>query len=149
MATVRWTARSQSCEAHCRHKRYVATSSSYSYLNWNLSCSTVVSLLVEAGPPSPTLTVPLFSSTCSTGGGTGIGQAIAHAYAAAGAKVVVASRTLTTLENTVASIEQAGGVAAAIVCDVTDEQSVSSLVAGTVAQFGRLDIMVNNSVRRR
>ena len=80
-----------------------------------------------------------------TGGGTGIGAAIAKAYAGAGATVVVASRTQANLDSVVADISAAGGQAAAIVCDVTEEASVLALVADTVAQFGQLDIMVNNS----
>jgi hypothetical protein len=80
-----------------------------------------------------------------TGGAGGIGAAIAKAFAAAGAKVVVASRTKANLDAVAAEIAGAGGTAAAVVCDVTVEEQVCSLVAQTVSRFGKLDVMVNNS----
>lgn len=80
-----------------------------------------------------------------TGGAGGIGTAIAKLYASAGASVVVASRTKANLDAVVAEITAAGGTAAAITCDVTVEEDVLSMVAETVALYGSLDIMVNNS----
>jgi NAD(P)-dependent dehydrogenase (short-subunit alcohol dehydrogenase family) len=56
-----------------------------------------------------------------TGGGTGIGRASAIALAAAGCTVTVAGRTVSTLEETVRMITDAGGVARHVECDVTDE----------------------------
>jgi 7-alpha-hydroxysteroid dehydrogenase len=74
-----------------------------------------------------------------TGGAGGIGAAIAHAYADAGAIVVVASRTLANLEAVAAEINaRHPGRAAAIECDVTSEEQMQHLVTETVARFGRL-----------
>jgi NAD(P)-dependent dehydrogenase (short-subunit alcohol dehydrogenase family) len=80
-----------------------------------------------------------------TGGGQGIGKAIALAFATEGAKVIVAARTLPKLEGTAAEIRAEGGEALAIQTDVTKEQEVEAMVAGAVKAFGRIDILVNNS----
>jgi NAD(P)-dependent dehydrogenase (short-subunit alcohol dehydrogenase family) len=63
-----------------------------------------------------------------TGGGTGIGRASALALAAEGCSVTVCGRTARTLEETVKLVEAAGGVARAVRCDVSDEQSVREAV---------------------
>ena len=81
-----------------------------------------------------------------TGGGVGIGQAIAQALSAAGATVVVhAHQHLAAAEALARSLEAAGGKAAAIGADLTDPAQCRSLVDGVVARFGRLDILVNNA----
>ncbi len=80
-----------------------------------------------------------------TGGGRGIGKAIALAFAAEGAKVIVAARTLSKLEETVGEIKAKGGQAIAIQTDVTSEKQIEEMVAKTVKTFGRVDILVNNS----
>lgn len=80
-----------------------------------------------------------------TGGGRGLGRAFAHALGQEGARVVVASRNSDDLARTVAEADAAGFEAFARPTDVTDEQSVDGLVADAVAQFGGLDILVNNS----
>jgi NAD(P)-dependent dehydrogenase (short-subunit alcohol dehydrogenase family) len=80
-----------------------------------------------------------------TGGGQGIGKAIAVAFAAEGAIVVVAARTLPNLERTVREIENKGGKAKAIQMDITDEKQVIDMVAETIATYGEIDILVNNS----
>ncbi|MEU0806079.1 SDR family oxidoreductase [Streptomyces sp. NPDC005970] len=80
-----------------------------------------------------------------TGAGSGLGRAIALAFAAEGASVVAAGRTATTLDETVGLIEAAGGTAAAVVADVTDSGQVRALVRETVGRFGGLDIAVNNA----
>lgn len=79
-----------------------------------------------------------------TGASRGIGRAIALALAEAGAKVVCTSRKLADVERTVSEIEAAGGVGAAIECDVLDEERRAGLPSGAVERFGRLDILVNN-----
>ena len=76
-----------------------------------------------------------------TGGGTGIGAAIARRLARDGFEVVVAGRRREKLDAVVAEIEAAGGAALALVMDVTDPESVS---AG-VASLGRCDVLVNNA----
>jgi len=80
-----------------------------------------------------------------TGGGRGIGRAISEAFAAEGAAVTVAATGRETLEETAASIRKAGGRALVSVADVADEAAVERTVAATVAEFGRLDVLVNNA----
>ncbi|OMI41289.1 SDR family NAD(P)-dependent oxidoreductase [Streptomyces sparsogenes] len=80
-----------------------------------------------------------------TGAGSGLGRAIALAFAAEGASVVAAGRTAATLEETVELIEAAGGTAAAVAADVTDSGEVRALVQEAVTRFGGLDIAVNNA----
>ncbi|MEU0230729.1 MULTISPECIES: SDR family oxidoreductase [unclassified Streptomyces] len=80
-----------------------------------------------------------------TGAGSGLGRAVALAFAAEGAKVVAAGRTAETLEETVALVGAAGGTAAAVTADVTDADSTRELVRRTVELFGGLDVAVNNA----
>ena len=80
-----------------------------------------------------------------TGGGTGIGRASALTLAVAGSTVTVAGRTRATLDETVAAIEAAGGSARAVVCDVTDEDSVRAAVDAAAGPDGRLDFGVNSA----
>ncbi|MEX2982595.1 SDR family NAD(P)-dependent oxidoreductase [Streptomyces sp. C36] len=79
-----------------------------------------------------------------TGGGTGIGQAIALAFAREGAAVVVAGRREAPLKETVGLIEAEGGRAAAVTADVTRAGEVAAMVEAAVARFGGLDVAVNN-----
>lgn len=80
-----------------------------------------------------------------TGGGTGIGKAIALDMAKAGADLVVAARRLAPLEETVAEIEENGGRAIAISTDVTKSEQVDNMVEKTLSEFGRVNILVNNA----
>ncbi|MGA6174032.1 SDR family NAD(P)-dependent oxidoreductase [Streptomyces sp. NPDC012600] len=80
-----------------------------------------------------------------TGAGSGLGRAIALAFAAEGASVVAAGRTAASLDETVALIEAAGGTAAAVTADVTNSDQVRALVRESVDRFGGLDIAVNNA----
>ncbi len=80
-----------------------------------------------------------------TGGGTGLGRAIALALARAGADVVVAARTPGPLERVAGEIEALGRRALAIPTDVTDSAQVDRLVARTVEALGAVDILVNNA----
>ncbi len=80
-----------------------------------------------------------------TGGGTGIGAAIAREFAAAGARVVLASRKLENLEAVAADIKASGGQALAVACDVRVPEQVENVIKQTVDTFGRLDILVNNA----
>ncbi len=84
-----------------------------------------------------------------TGGARNIGRAIACDLAAGGAAVMVTAHTdMVGLQETVRLIEENGGHAAALLADVTDENAVAALVAGTLQAFGRLDILVNNAAVR-
>lgn len=78
-----------------------------------------------------------------TGGGRGIGKAIALAFAREGADVVVAARTVAQLEETVRDLEALGRRALAQPTDVTNAAEARALVVAAVRQFGSLDILVN------
>jgi 2-hydroxycyclohexanecarboxyl-CoA dehydrogenase len=80
-----------------------------------------------------------------TGAGRGIGRGIAIAYAREGANVVVASRTQSSIDETVSAIQADGGSALGIGCDVGRRDDVFAAVAKTVAAFGTVDILVNNA----
>jgi NAD(P)-dependent dehydrogenase (short-subunit alcohol dehydrogenase family) len=80
-----------------------------------------------------------------TGGGRGIGQATALAFARAGANVLVLGRTVSDLEATVARIESEGGRAWHARCDVRDELEVDRTVAEAVDRAGRIHVLVNNA----
>lgn len=80
-----------------------------------------------------------------TGGGQGIGEGIARAYAESGAAVVVANRRAETITGVVADIEASGGRALAVPTDVTDRAAVEALADAAVGTFGGLDVWVNNA----
>lgn len=80
-----------------------------------------------------------------TGGGSGIGQAIAGRFAGEGARVVVADRDEARAQTTVQMIETAGGVALATVVDVADATAVAAMGAHAEQVYGRVDILVNNA----
>ncbi len=80
-----------------------------------------------------------------TGGGTGMGKAMALNFASLGAKIVVASRKLENLEATVKEIEAVGGEALAVATDVRDPVQVANMVAQTKEHFGGVDILINNA----
>jgi NAD(P)-dependent dehydrogenase (short-subunit alcohol dehydrogenase family) len=80
-----------------------------------------------------------------TGGGRGIGRAIALRFASEGAAVMLAATKREPLEATAAEIRKAGGRAATAVVDVADEAAVKTVVAATLGELGRLDILVNNA----
>ena len=80
-----------------------------------------------------------------TGGGTGIGAAIATAFAREGAKVLVCGRTAATLKQTVATIREGQGEASHIACDVSQAADVENMVGETVKRYAKLDILVNNA----
>jgi NAD(P)-dependent dehydrogenase (short-subunit alcohol dehydrogenase family) len=80
-----------------------------------------------------------------TGASRGIGEAIAHTLARAGADVVLAARKLEGLQAVAAAIEAAGGRALAVAAHTGDDDAVAHLVATAVARFGAVDILVNNA----
>jgi NAD(P)-dependent dehydrogenase (short-subunit alcohol dehydrogenase family) len=82
-----------------------------------------------------------------TGGGKGIGRAIALGLAGAGAKVAIAARTATEIEAVAQEIRSKGGEAIAQVTDVGLNDQVEALVKATVQAFGRIDILINNAAR--
>ncbi len=84
-----------------------------------------------------------------TGAGQGIGRAIAMACAREGASVVVADFNEETGAETVRLIEEAGGTAAFVHGDVSDEASVQAMVETAVRTYGRLDIACNSAALSR
>ena len=80
-----------------------------------------------------------------TGGGRGIGAAVAEALAAAGAAVVVAARSEDEIETVAKGLRARGGTAHAVVGDVTDPGSVTALAARAQDLVGTVDILVNNA----
>ena len=80
-----------------------------------------------------------------TGGGRGIGRAMARRLAAEGAAVVVAARSESEIRDVAAEIQSAGGQTAALQADLAREADCQKVVDGARAAFGRIDILVNNA----
>ncbi len=81
-----------------------------------------------------------------TGGGTGLGRSMAARFAALGARVVITSRKMETLEKSASEMRaESGGDVVPIQCDVRQYEEVEAMVAATVARFGRVDGLVNNA----
>ncbi|MEO1621290.1 MAG: SDR family NAD(P)-dependent oxidoreductase [Cyanobacteria bacterium J06632_3] len=78
-----------------------------------------------------------------TGGGNGIGRASSLAFAAEGAKIIVADFNTDAAEAVTAEIVSAGGEAIAVTADVSDEAAVAKIVAAGVERFGRIDVLFN------
>lgn len=83
-------------------------------------------------------------SVIVTGGGRGLGRGMALAFAEAGAKVLVGARSADELNQTVAMIEKAGGVAMAHIFDARSPEDCRRLVEAAAQRFGRLDAMIVN-----
>ncbi len=80
-----------------------------------------------------------------TGGSSGIGKATAHALAARKAKVVVADLSVEEGEKVVAEIREKGGTALFIKTNVAEDAAIRSVIDHCIAEYGRLDMMVNNA----
>ncbi len=80
-----------------------------------------------------------------TGSGRGIGEAVARAYAAQGAKVVVADMNRENAEMVAADIRKQGGQAMAVACNVAERAQVDQMAAEVKAKFGPVDVLVNNA----
>jgi NAD(P)-dependent dehydrogenase (short-subunit alcohol dehydrogenase family) len=80
-----------------------------------------------------------------TGGGTGIGRGVAGVLAKFGADLVLAGRRIEPLERAAKEIEALGRRALAVPTDAADEAQCEALVAATLAEFGHLDVLVNNA----
>ena len=80
-----------------------------------------------------------------TGAASGLGVTFAEAMAEAGAHVVCADIDSTGLVKTVRKVEKIGQKALAVICDVSKEDDVKSMMKATLDTFGRLDILFNNA----
>lgn len=80
-----------------------------------------------------------------TGAASGIGEAIAHELARHGARVLVLDRNREGAQRVASAIEEAGGTAMAIACDITQASQVNSAAAQGFAQWGHCDALVNNA----
>ncbi len=80
-----------------------------------------------------------------TGAGRGIGAAIAHAFAAIGAHVIVSGRSREALAATAARIRSEGGSATAVVVDVVSAKSVQAAMKKIQTTYGRVHVLVNNA----
>ena len=106
-------------------------------------------------PPSPPVCDAIFKGdnmgqldgkiALITGGGTGIGKGIGRAFAKEGANLVLASRTKENLEAAADELRSLGASVLIVPTDVTVEAQVIALFEQAVAEFGRVDILVNNS----
>lgn len=83
--------------------------------------------------------------TILTGAGSGIGKGIARAFAREGSHLVLASRNQANLEETQQEIINSGVKSIVVPTDVTDEAAVKALFERTMQEFGRVDILINNS----
>jgi NAD(P)-dependent dehydrogenase (short-subunit alcohol dehydrogenase family) len=82
-----------------------------------------------------------------TGGSSGLGRTIAEAFGEAGAKLVVAGLEDEAVRQAASQLEAAGCQALGVPADITRQEDVDRLVRGTLARFGRLDVLVNNAGR--
>lgn len=80
-----------------------------------------------------------------TGGGRGLGRAMAQALAHAGAKVAIVARSEDQLAETADAIRQAGGTVLAVPADITDRQAVQKMVETVQQALGSIDLLVNNA----
>jgi len=80
-----------------------------------------------------------------TGGGSGIGRCTAHELASLGARVAILGRTMEKLERVKTEIEEDGGRASAVACDIREETQVVAAIEAVVKDQGRIDGLVNNA----
>src|SRR5690348_6880376 len=80
-----------------------------------------------------------------TGGSIGLGRQMAEALAEMGANLVLCARKKERCEQAAQEMEKLGVRAVAMACDVKDQASVEQLIAGTMAEFKRIDILINNA----
>lgn len=80
-----------------------------------------------------------------TGAGRGIGREVAMVAAEAGAAVVLVARTASQLEAAAAAVREAGGRALVHACDLAQESAAAAVVDAAMAEYGRVDVLVNNA----
>ncbi|PXW35873.1 UNVERIFIED_CONTAM: NAD(P)-dependent dehydrogenase (short-subunit alcohol dehydrogenase family) [Williamsia faeni] len=80
-----------------------------------------------------------------TGASSGLGVAFAKGFAEAGARVVLAARRADKLEQTAKLVESVGGTALTVATDISDHTQVNALVDAAMAEFGQVDVLINNA----
>ena len=80
-----------------------------------------------------------------TGGGRGIGRAIALGFANQGAHIVVAARTESEVIEVAEKVKKLGRESLGFVCDISDENQVKNLIDATISKFKRVDVLINNA----
>ncbi len=80
-----------------------------------------------------------------TGGGRGIGKALAFGFANQGAHIVVAARTESEVISVAEKVREFGRESLGVVCDISDENQVKNLVDSTIKKFNRVDVLINNA----
>lgn len=81
-----------------------------------------------------------------TGGAQGIGYGIAECFAQRGASIVIADAKAKAAEGAAQKLKEAGAAAAVgVACDITSREQIDEMVAQTIQQFGRIDVLVNNA----
>jgi 3-oxoacyl-[acyl-carrier protein] reductase len=80
-----------------------------------------------------------------TGGGRGIGKAIALGFANQGAHIIVAARTESEVISVAEKVREFGRESLGFVCDISDENQVNNLVDATINKFKRVDVLINNA----
>ncbi|MFS2024517.1 SDR family NAD(P)-dependent oxidoreductase [Massilia sp. CT11-137] len=88
--------------------------------------------------------VAIVTGAGCVGPGWGNGRAVAVLFAQAGAKIFAVDKSMEAMEETVRRVREAGGTITAHTCDVTDSAAVEAMVAACTAEYGRVDILVNN-----
>jgi NAD(P)-dependent dehydrogenase (short-subunit alcohol dehydrogenase family) len=88
--------------------------------------------------------VAIVTGAGCVGPGWGNGRAVAVLFAQAGAKIFAVDKNMEAMEETVRRVREAGGTITAHTCDVTDSAAVETMVAACKAEYGRVDILVNN-----
>jgi NAD(P)-dependent dehydrogenase (short-subunit alcohol dehydrogenase family) len=88
--------------------------------------------------------VAIVTGAGCVGPGWGNGRAVAVLFAQAGAKIFAVDKSMEAMEETVRRVREAGGTITAHTCDVTDSTAVEAMVAACKAEYGRVDILVNN-----
>jgi len=88
--------------------------------------------------------VAIVTGAGCVGPGWGNGRAVAVLFAQAGAKIFAVDKSAEAMEETVRRVREAGGTITAHTCDVTDSAAVEAMVAACQAEYGRVDILVNN-----
>jgi NAD(P)-dependent dehydrogenase (short-subunit alcohol dehydrogenase family) len=101
----------------------------------------------EAGPAVSVFADGLFDGTVAvvTGGGSGLGREVAHAFARLGGHVAIAGRTETRLEEVATSIEADGGSCLAVPTNIREPDRVDALRDTVYGRYGRVDFLVNNA----